>query len=353
MERETFFFGSLALNALLAVGLVYFYYAAQRASHRAGMASEQAAARGEKRSVAILVSIEDPLALDLARGVRETLERDAEFDPQIREFHANGSRTLMRSSIEEAVAQDYDVIVALGSQPAQMAKEVTEKREKNIPVVFAATGDPVRLELVDTPERSGNHLTGVCGLGNAWIAKMIDCFPTLMPGVKRVLIPYDPTGLGGLLESYRNDFERELKSHGMTATCVKVYESNEAVQKVAPYIDDCDVVLTLPDATMTNALAGLAKLCEQRQKGLVAQSMGALDKGASMVYGYHTYDVGVLAAAQVRMILEKGIAPTDIPVNPMNDAYRVGIDLSNIDKQGMDKKFDTTVLYVMENAEVR
>ena len=92
----------------------------------------------------------------------------------------------MRSNIESAIHAGVDIFVPIGSEAAQMTKELTEKRKQLIPIVFAGTGDPVRLELVDNVIHSGNHLTGVCAVGLEWIAQIVSLLPVLTPHVKRI-----------------------------------------------------------------------------------------------------------------------------------------------------------------------
>ena len=350
MEKMNLIVGVLVGCALLFAG---YYYTRHSASRKQGVGAVHDERTTVKR-IGVLVPVDDPIVNDIVTGIVETLEKEATFKPEVTVFQAGGSRTLLRSSLEEAITKDYDLIVALGSQTAQMAREVTQKRKKLIPIIFAATGDPIKLGLVDAYESSGNHLTGACIVGTDWVHTMVDLFPVVLPGVKKVLIPYDPTGLGGIIEVYKQELDAALKRNGITATPVQVYETNEVIRKITPFIDECDMVLALPCRTLTTSLAGVAKLCEQRRKGLASvQNLSNLDAGAFFAFGYHKYDAGVIVAQQIRMILEQGVLPTKIPVNPMNSAYRIGIDRHNMRKQCMDAHSDQRVLYLMEKAEVR
>ena len=341
--------GALALSILALVG-IYTVRRSPVPTH----AAQKKAVSGAKRRIAIMIYMEDPLVLDIAQGAIDTLEKEADFPFEVTKFSGQGDPLRMKACTEEAVAQDFDLMISLGCTATQLAKQITEKREKLIPVVFAATGDAVDLGIIASAQSSGNHLTGACVMGTAWADTMADLFPVLMPGVKHVLIPYDPTCLGGLLETHKEAFVQALKRNGITTTTVKIYRTNEVVFKMTAYIDACDVVLGLSSQPLMEAFSGVAKLCQQRGKGLVAaQNTNMLAQGACLSYGYHKYGMGVAVAQQIQKILGQGIAPTDIPINQMNEFYKMCIRRDHIQALGMEQKFDQKVLSLMEKAEVR
>ena len=62
-----------------------------------------------------------------------------------------------------------------------------------IPIVFIGSGDPVGLGLVQSLARPGGNITGVADLDIELVPKRMEIFRELVPGLKRVLTPYDAT----------------------------------------------------------------------------------------------------------------------------------------------------------------
>jgi putative ABC transport system substrate-binding protein len=62
-----------------------------------------------------------------------------------------------------------------------------------IPIVFVGSGDPVRLGLVQSLARPGSNITGIADLDIDQVPKRMELFRDLIPGLKRVLVPYDAT----------------------------------------------------------------------------------------------------------------------------------------------------------------
>jgi len=344
MDKTTIIVFGTILNIALLVGIFYLHYFAPKASNETLRNRTQDGkgvwrdGKAEQFRIAIITPITDDGIEQAVNGVTDALAAEACFQPEIKRFDANGNRMIMRSSIEEAIDQNYDLIFTIGSQASQMAKELTEKRHRLIPIVFAYTGDPVRLELVDTLACSGNHLTGVTVIGMKWIRQMIDLLPVLAPKIKRVLIPYDPTGLGGALEEYKEFFDTALARHDIEVTSVKIFETNSISQKVTPFIKDVDMILVLPDLIMIEGMPVLAKLGEQYKRGIyVAQNLAQIERGAAMAFGYHPYDIGIVVCRMIRSILEDKKLPMNIPISSIEYAYRIGLNMESARKQGLLK----------------
>lgn len=352
--RTAIVLSGLALNAALLLGIIYLHNIPPRS--RATLptpATKNLSAHLPTKSIGLLIpglekSVEEGLG-----GIYDGLAGDIGFKPEVKVYNGNRNRTLMRSNVEAAIEANHDLLFTHGSQCSQMAKELSAKRQKDVPVVFYATGDPIKLGLVDDPDASGNNLTGVSVVGLEWVDQMVDLIPLIAPFVKKVLIPYDPTGLGGSLEMYKQRFDAALIRNGIESFSVQVYETNEITSKVTPFVNDCDMIMILPDGTLLNGFKQIAKLSQQYGKAIyVAQNMGTLKEGATFCFGYHPYDVGIAAVQSARRILEDGVKPTDIPTNRLENTYRLGFNVEAAREQGVYDKMDAATMFLMENGEV-
>lgn len=350
--RTTIIMAGMAINFALLIGIIYLNYVAPRPMQPTQAERDARSKNGALRKIALICPAR-AMVKNILNGFMETLENEAQFNYDLKIYDANSNRSLMRSNIEAAIEEQYDVLVPIGSQAAQMTKELTEKRQALIPVVFGGTGDPIKLELIADPDSSGNHLTGVSVVGNDWIDQMVDLIPVIAPHVKKVLIPYDPTGLGGALEQYHERFVKALEGHDYQVTSVQLFETNEIGDKVTPFIGDADMVLVLPDYVVVSGMEHVARLCQNHKKCVyVAQNLAMLKKGATFAFGYREEDIGIGVAHHVRRIIEHRQKPTDIPINRMESTYRVGVNIDNARAQGVLDKLDESILFLMEHGEV-
>jgi putative ABC transport system substrate-binding protein len=79
-----------------------------------------------------------------------------------------------------------------------------------VPIVLLGGGDPVRSGLVKSLARPGGNITGVTGQGPELGPKRLQVFRDLVPGLKRVLFPYDPADSQSVAEmvEYREGARR-------------------------------------------------------------------------------------------------------------------------------------------------
>jgi len=168
------------------------------------------------------------------------------------------------------------------------------------------------------------------------------------------LIPYNPTSLGGTLEEYRQYIGGVLESRGYTVIDVQVFASNDVMAKVQPFITEVDMVWILPDATLIEAMEGIAKLCVRYQKcSYMTMNLNQLGYGAALAFGYSLYEVGLDVGDYLIRVLEKNEEVINLPVMPiMASRLKIGINRDNARDQGLLDHIDPSILYIMEHGMV-
>ena len=221
---------------------------------------------------------------------------------------------------EEAAAQarvfvlrHVAVIVAFEDKSIEAAQQATAHLKDPIPVVFLHPSDPVRDGLVKAYDRPGGNLTGVFGARDA-VAKQLEAYELLVPGLRRVLTLVDPTDKNTerLLKEYRaaaaglrRPVQLDIREATDPADLRRIFHS------LRPGEDDGAFLLSpslrLNDSALTIRLA--------RRAGIPVQAHRKewVKQGALFSYGIDLPLIGRAGARYVDSLL-RGAAPSDLAV---------------------------------------
>ena len=100
-----------------------------------------------------------------------------------------GQHARLPAAAHDLVRTGVDLLFVTSALPAQAAQRATTQ----IPIVFAWVEDPVGLGLVQSFAQPGGNMTGVTNLTIELASKRLELFRDLVPGLHRVLYPYDAT----------------------------------------------------------------------------------------------------------------------------------------------------------------
>jgi putative ABC transport system substrate-binding protein len=128
-----------------------------------------------------IVGLRDGL---LALGYRE----DEQFVLGVR--FTQGDLAALPAAARELVQLGVDLLFASDVPAAKAAQLATT----HIPIVFMGLGgNPVEMGLIASFARPGGNITGVVNLAVDLGPKRLEMFRDLVPGLHRILFPYDPT----------------------------------------------------------------------------------------------------------------------------------------------------------------
>lgn len=144
-----------------------------------------------------IVGLRDGL---LMLGYRE----DEDFFLGVR--FTQGDLTDLPAAALELVEQGVDLIFTDGIPATKAAQAAT----RQIPIVFASIEDPIAFDLIKSYAQPGGNTTGVTELGLQLGPKRLQLFSEMIPGLKRVLFPYDPASALSVkeLQTYRQAARR-------------------------------------------------------------------------------------------------------------------------------------------------
>jgi len=301
----------------------------------------------EKR-IAILVPSSAKVVLEIVDGFKDTLYSLGLDSCEYKLYNGNGQRSLIPSQVEDILQSRYDLVFSLGMQATTTLKELSDKHNASIPVVFVSVKDPVGLGIIASEKSSGNNFTGIAAGEDYGLQAMLLC--KIKKNLRNVLIAYDPTQLGGYTTEERRLLEIELVKHNLNVKGVEVFESDKVVDDVKPFLDTTDVLIILRDHTTMSAVQALSKVCSQYGVTLFASDLDSVDCGAVLGFGYHEYDSGVMAARKAFEVLYNGRKPTDIPIESAVKGYRVRVNTAKLKEQNL--VIDPNIFFLMTNGEV-
>ncbi len=149
-----------------------------------------AAERGGPVRIGVLTEGFGPTigAVGLRDGLKEWGYRENK-DFVIGVRFTQGDTSALPAAARELIQRGVDILFTEGGNAARAAQMETTK----VPIVFAGGGDPIGLGLIQSFARPGGNVTGVTNLDLELGPKRLEIFKEMIPGLKRVLFPYNAT----------------------------------------------------------------------------------------------------------------------------------------------------------------
>jgi len=249
----------------------------------------------------------------LALGYRE----DQQFVMGVR--FTQGDLAALPVAARELVQFGVDLIVADSDHAAKAAQLATT----HIPIVFAGVGDPVGMGLIQSFASPGGNITGVTTLNLELAPKRLELFREIVPGLQRVLFPYDATEAYAAAEvqAYR-DAARRL---GIVLVEQPVRTLEEAQVALTQIGKDAVNGILKPRHSSLNIPGFILEATAQRGIPTMFDHTWYVEQGGLASYGVDGRAVGRQAARLVEKIL-KGTKPAEIPVE-VNSELEFAINL--------------------------
>ena len=94
--------------------------------------------------VALLVPAVHPSMHQIEEGFITTLKKELPH-VTVDTYNANGDKVLMKGQAEKITADNYDLIMTIGTNASQLTKTALTKKGKRTPLLFSAVSDPVQI----------------------------------------------------------------------------------------------------------------------------------------------------------------------------------------------------------------
>ena len=225
-----------------------------------------------------------------------------------RRVFSGDAECLVKSAVELAKLK-VEVIVAEATASTQAAKAATS----SIPIVFAATGDPVGQGFVASLAHPGGNLTGTSfDAGPEIPTKQLQLVIETIPRVSRVAVLSNPTS--PFIRTYWQFLQDAASTLRVRLHSEQVKESKDLVPAFdAIAREHAGALIVLSDAFMSSHRTVLARLAAEHQVPAMYGHNLYTEAGGLVSYGPSIPDLLRRAAAYVDKIL-KGANPADLPV---------------------------------------
>ena len=143
---------------------------------------------GKVYRVGMLLAGERPAQVEaLRRGLPELGYIEGQ-NVVIEVRHAGGRFERLPAIATELIRLKVDVIVAVGSEGVQAAKDAAD----TVSIVMTYVGDPVDRGFVRSLAHPGGNITGVANLGDELDTKRLELLKEVAPNVRKVAVIFNP-----------------------------------------------------------------------------------------------------------------------------------------------------------------
>jgi putative ABC transport system substrate-binding protein len=235
---------------------------------------------------------------------------------------------LVRADASNLVSLNPDVIVTLGDRVIPVLTKLT----RSIPIVVAATSDPIASGAVESLARPGGNVTGFSLIEFSMFGKMLEILKRLAPGVSRVGMMYDPNNPVGA--AYFRSFEMIAGQLTVQPINLPIHDIADVERAIASLADQPNGgVLFPPDLTITSLRTQvLALLARHRVPAIFTFSVFTA-AGGLVSYGPDILVMFRQSASYVDRIL-RGEKPGDLPFQQPT-IYRLVINVRTAKALGL------------------
>ena len=227
----------------------------------------------------------------------------------IEDHHTEGNQERLRDLATELVRLKVDVIVAGGTAAVRAAQHAT----RTIPIVMAATSDPVGEGFVASLAQPGGNITGLSWLAEELPGKRLELLKEMVPQSTRIAVVVNPAWPA--FESRMHNLTMAAQALGLHLHVVEVRRADELDTAFAALTQaGADAIIVMEEPLLIDHLRRrIADLAATHRLPTMYSWKSSVDAGGLMSYGPNMRDMPRRAAVYVDKLL-KGAKPADLPV---------------------------------------
>jgi putative tryptophan/tyrosine transport system substrate-binding protein len=248
---------------------------------------------------------------------------------QFEERWATDDMRRVRSAVTELVAAKPDAILATGARVMPVLKQQTQ----SIPVVFAATSDPVGRGLVASLARPGGNMTGFALRDTVFVDKLLELLKEIAPGVRRVAIIFNPDNPSSLQNVQA--FQEAAARLEIASVIAPLRQPIDPERIIAEQAREPNTALLFPsDLTILGQRDRIVSAAHANRIPAIYADRAMVVGGGLISYGPDRKDLFRRSAEYVDRIL-RGESPADLPVQQPT-SFELALNLKAAQMLGLD-----------------
>ena len=234
---------------------------------------------------------------------------------------------LLRADAANLVELNPDVIVTSGDRVIPILTKLT----RSIPIVVAATSDPIASGAVESLARPGGNVTGFSLIEFSIFGKMLETLKRLAPGISRVGMMYNPDNPRAT--DFRA-FEMIAGQLAVQSINLPIHDLSDVEHAIASLADQPNGgVLFPPDLTITSLRTQVSAILISHRLPAISTLPAFAAAGGLASYGANIVVMFRQSASYVDRIL-RGEKPGDLPFQQPT-IYRLVINLKTAKTLGL------------------
>ena len=221
---------------------------------------------------------------------------------------ADGRPERFPQLVAELLRLKVDLLVTRGTPAVMAAKNATG----TIPVVMAASGEPVGTGVVAGLAHPGGNVTGLSALNTELVAKRLELTREAVAGIRRIAFLQN---MGNpVAQSQWEEFKTAAPLLGLEAQLLDVRKPEEIVRAFDTAIAQrADAILVANDSVTLTNRRQVVELAAKHRLPAMYNNREFIDAGGLMTFGVSYPDLYRRTAIFVDKIF-KGANPADLPV---------------------------------------
>ncbi len=220
---------------------------------------------------------------------------------------AEGKSDRLAGLAADLVRSKVDVIVTSTTPVTQAALQAT----RTIPIVMAASADPVGTGLVASLARPGGNITGLSMLGPDSDGKALEILQETLPKVTRIAFLWDPANAG--MASRLRTLEIVAQTLRLQIQSLEVRTSSELESTLESAVSNRAGALFVPAGLASVYRKRIVEFAAKKRLPAMYNDSESADAGGLMSYGVYLPALFHRAAVYVDKILKEA-KPADLPV---------------------------------------
>lgn len=200
---------------------------------------------------------------------------------------------------EELLASEPTLIYTIGHHATAVAREVSVKTGKLIPIVFSSIYDDWWAGLQN--RAPVYHMIGITITPQYPIHETF--IPALRPRMERLVIladvEYDPV----------ERIAHQYRQRGVTVSLIRTNDPREILAHLSDLMPNIDTVLALENSCARVITSHIAALCREYSVAYISSTLSDASLGAAVSCGLADVALGKIAAEKALAILDRGMRP--------------------------------------------